>query len=183
MIKAIVCSGACRVPGGDCGDPRWHLHAERTAPRPLSNAAPIPAGQDSERTTARWAGAGIACVTFVVPVTPARPYDHAVPRIRYVELASELDTQGTLDLDLRPVLLEVGPARARASGSADITLTKVGDAHLPKVDVGLQREQWQLGAAGFGLALGGTFFHPPGAVIGGIVFWAWGRWRWKNRVP
>ena len=81
----------------------------------------------------------------------------------------------------RVVLLHVGSATAYASGgTAEIVITPLPDSLVPKVDISLTENLWDFGTTGFGITVGAVVGHAPGAIVGGIAMYAWGRWRWRQ---
>jgi hypothetical protein len=79
------------------------------------------------------------------------------------------------------VLLRLGPAVAHSGAALQLTADGSDAGLLPeRVDIELTKTQWDMTCTGFGLTLGGAFFHAIGATIGGVVFFVWGRWRWSH---
>lgn len=63
-------------------------------------------------------------------------------------------------------------------GTQPPTVT-VTNGHL---DLEFQRDQWDFYTFVGGVSLGGLVGRLPGALIGGCVCLAWGRWRWNRAV-
>jgi hypothetical protein len=90
-----------------------------------------------------------------------------------------------------PALLNLGPAKVRASGHLEINITPAVEADtatpitplkaIPQeVSIGLGEVHWLIASTSFGALVGELLADEPGAVIGAIVGFVWGRWKWKQ---
>jgi hypothetical protein len=70
-------------------------------------------------------------------------------------------------------------ASARAIVRAPSPRVTITDQH---VDIELQRTQWDFATLVGGVSVGALVGRFPGALIGGCVCLAWGRWRWNQSV-
>lgn len=76
------------------------------------------------------------------------------------------------------VLVRAGTARVLASAAApEVRVTSKADSVVPGLDLSLTENQWDLATFGFGLGIGLAVGHLPGAFVGGVSSYAWGRWR------
>jgi hypothetical protein len=91
------------------------------------------------------------------------------------------DHLGTSDSATAKVLIQVPAARviARAAGPT-VTITRSQDLSVPRIDVGLAKNQWDFTTITTGITVGALVGHLPGAIVGGVALWSWGQWRWRN---
>lgn len=55
-----------------------------------------------------------------------------------------------------------------------------GHVDLDETDSGLGRNTWDLTLIPAGMTVGGLVGRLPGAVVGAIVMYLWGEWRWRS---
>jgi hypothetical protein len=78
-------------------------------------------------------------------------------------------------------LVQVASASVHASaGASDVVVTPRPDSAVPSIDVSLSENAWDLTTIATGVAVGSVFGHVPGAVVGGVALYAWGRLRWRQ---
>jgi uncharacterized protein (DUF2062 family) len=78
-------------------------------------------------------------------------------------------------------LVQAASASVHASaGASQVIITPRPDSVVPSIDVSLSENAWDLATIGTGIAVGSVFGHLPGAVVGGVVLYAWGRVRWRQ---
>jgi hypothetical protein len=76
-------------------------------------------------------------------------------------------------------LVRVASAAVYPSATGpQVVITPRPESSVPQIDVSLSENAWDLTTLTAGIAAGGLAGHAPGAVLGGVVTYAWGRWRW-----
>ena len=82
-------------------------------------------------------------------------------------------------------LIHVGPIEVHSSFRAELTVRRDEGAVIPKVNVGLQNDQWLLATTSAAFGAGVVVGHVPGGVIGGAIGYLGGRLRlrWRETQP
>lgn len=81
---------------------------------------------------------------------------------------------GPVDLNVH-VLDEVGVVDVPS-----VVVTPRRESPVPKVRIDVRKIDFELGATAFGMGLGAVVGQKPGAVIGGLVFYAFSQWWWAS---
>jgi hypothetical protein len=100
-----------------------------------------------------------------------------VSSVRHVADSVEISDAATAHVS---PMVELGPIEVHASASLEFTVLRQEGRSVPDVEIGVDKNAWEIGTTGFGLGLGSVIGHLPGALIGAVVFYVWGRWRWRE---
>ncbi len=86
-----------------------------------------------------------------------------------------------LEAKLEPrLLVRVGPLSIYGDVTPSMTSVQQHGSRLPAIQVGLRKNQWDIGNVAAGATIGAIVGHVPGAVVGGVVMFVWGEWRWRH---
>ncbi len=81
-------------------------------------------------------------------------------------------------------MLNLGPVVVRAAATNRVTVEMLPGQPLPKVDAELKENTWDLGTIGAGTGVGGIVAlvtgRPALGLLGPLVFYIWGRIRWRQ---
>lgn len=79
------------------------------------------------------------------------------------------------------VLIYAPPARiVMRTNASTVTVTNSRDSKVSDLEISLSANQWDLTTFGVGFTIGAAVGRLPGALVGGVSAWGWGRWRWRH---
>lgn len=80
------------------------------------------------------------------------------------------------------VLFRAGPLTVRPAERTAVSVASSERLIVPEMRADLAKNHWDLATLGTGIAAGGVVGRLPGAVVGAVVLYAWGQWRWRSKA-
>jgi hypothetical protein len=104
--------------------------------------------------------------------------DRGPPRF-FVKLTDEIPARESASASA-PLIEMAGTTVYPTTGASQVVISPRQGSAVPDVEASLSENVWDMTTTGLGVGIGAVFGHIPGAVVGGVGMYAWGRLRWAQ---